>query len=460
MEQHQKLQPEFRVLVLLASIGFFMQALDTTIIFTALPAIAESLHENPLDIHGVIIAYVLAVAAGIPLSGWLADKFGLRNTYFAAILIFTVASLGCGLSQNLDQLIGFRVLQGVGGALLMPVARLALLKIIPRTQFVSAISTMNISGLIGPLVGPALGGWLVKVATWHWVFWVNVPIGLIGLFFTLKVMPNITEKSVKRFDLSGFVLLLITMLGIVMGIEMASNPEFSTSFITGVLIASVCAAFIYAYHSHLHEQALFIAELFKNKLFTVGILGNLFARLGGNSLPFLLPLMLQIAFGVEPFMAGLMMTPLVLGSLFSKPITRPIIQALGYRHFLILNSVLVGLCIASFSLTSIDTSIWFRGLQFFGFGILNSLQFVAMNSLTLSELSAQQASSGNSFLSMIMMLSMSIGIALAGTLLNMFMEQSGAQNSVDAFHYTLLCLGAINIVTALIFSRIPKNMAT
>lgn len=460
MEQHHKLQPKFRILVLLASIGFFMQALDTTIIFTALPAIAESLHENPLDIHGVIIAYVLAVAAGIPLSGWLADKFGLRNTYFAAIFIFTVASLGCGLSQNLDQLIGFRVLQGVGGALLMPVARLALLKIIPRTQFVSAISTMNISGLIGPLVGPALGGWLVKVATWHWVFWVNVPIGLIGLFFTLKVMPNITEKSVKRFDLSGFVLLLITMIGIVMGIEMALNPEFSTLFITGMLIASVCAAFIYAYHAHLHEQALFRAELFKNKLFTVGIMGNLFARLGGNSLPFLLPLMLQIAFGVEPFMAGLMMIPLVLGSLFSKPITRPIIQALGYRRFLILNSVLVGVCIASFSLTSIDTPIWFRALHFFVFGILNSLQFVAMNSLTLSELSVQQASSGNSFLSMIMMLSMSIGIALAGTLLNMFMEQSGAQNSVDAFHYTLLCLGAINIITAFIFSRIPKNMAT
>ena len=224
MEEHDKLQPQYRVLVLLASIGFFMQALDTTIIFTALPAIAESLNENPLDIHAVIVGYVLAVAAGIPLSGWLADKFGLKNTYFTAILIFTVASLGCGLSQNLDQLIGFRVLQGLGGALLMPVARLALLKIIPRTQFVSAINTMSISGLIGPLVGPALGGWLVKVATWHWVFWINVPIGLIGLFFTLKVMPNIIEKSVKNFDLSGFFLLLITMVGIVLGIEINVVP--------------------------------------------------------------------------------------------------------------------------------------------------------------------------------------------------------------------------------------------
>lgn len=237
MEEHSKLQPEFRALVLLASVGFFMQALDTTIIFTALPAIADNLNENPLDIHGIVIGYVLAVAAGIPISGWLADKFGLRKVYFLSIFTFTLASLGCGLSQTLNQLIFFRVIQGLGGALLMPVARLALLKVIPRGQFVSAISTMNISGLIGPLIGPALGGWLVKVATWHWVFWVNIPIGLIGMFFTLKVMPNVIEETVKRFDLSGFVLLAIAMIGIVLGIEQVANGSHSIDMITWCLVA-------------------------------------------------------------------------------------------------------------------------------------------------------------------------------------------------------------------------------
>lgn len=458
MEEHGKLQPQYRVLVLLASIGFFMQALDTTIVFTALPSIAESLQENPLNIHGVIIGYVLAVAAGIPLSGWLADKFGLRNTYFSAILIFTLASIGCGLSQTLNQLIGFRILQGLGGALLMPISRLALLKIIPRAQFISAISTMNISGLIGPLLGPALGGWLIKVATWHWVFWVNVPIGLMGLFFTLKVMPNILEKNVSRFDLVGFVLLLITMMGIVFGIEIISNPEFSTAMSIGLIATAITATLIYAYHAHRHEYALFRADLFKNKFFTIGIFGNLFARLGGNSLPFILPLMLQIGFGIAPFMAGLMMMPLVLGSLFSKPITRPIIQFFGYRKFLVLNSILVGLCIISFSFSSLETSIWFRAVHFFVFGILNSLQFVAMNSFTLSKLSMKQASNGNSFLSMIMMLSMSIGIALAGTLLNFFMKTNVNNAEIDAFQNTLLCLGVINIITACIFSRIPTKM--
>lgn len=456
MEEHHHLDPKYRLIVFLASIGFFMQALDTTIIFTALPEIARSLNEDPLNIHGIIIAYVLAVAVGIPISGWFADRYGLRNTYFFAILIFTIASLGCGFSHSLDQLISFRILQGFGGALLMPVARLALIKIIPKSQFVSAVSTMNISGLIGPLIGPALGGWIVKTTTWHWIFWINVPIGILGLMFTLKVMPNIKEKDLKPFDLIGFILLFLTMVGLVLGFEMISNAEFPKLIIICLLVISLFTALMYAYHAHLHDRALFRAELFNNRVFTIGILGNLFARLGGNSLPFVLPLMLQIAFGIEPFIAGLMMIPLVLGSLFSKPMTRLIIQALGYRNFLMLNSILVGLCIASFSFTSLETPIWLSALHFFVFGILNSLQFVAMNSLTLSELSAHQASSGNSFLSMVMMLSMSIGIALSGSLIQFFMDSSIDHKVVDAFHYTLVCLGMINIITAMIFSHLKK----
>ena len=184
VHNHTSLERQYLLLVMLVSIGFFMQALDTTIIYTALPAMAESLHTDPLKMHGAIISYVLAVAAGIPLSGWLADKFGLRNIYFCAILIFTLASLGCGLSTNLNQLIGFRILQGIGGALLLPVGRLAMLKVIPRTQFLSAVSIMNIAGLIGPLIGPALGGWLVKFISWHWVFFVNIPIGILGMALT------------------------------------------------------------------------------------------------------------------------------------------------------------------------------------------------------------------------------------------------------------------------------------
>jgi len=454
---HQSLQPEFRLLVLLVSIGFFMQGLDTTIINTALPAIASNLQEDPLRMHSVVVAYVLSVAACIPLSGWLADRFGVRNIYFAAIIIFALASLGCAWSENLNELLVYRVFQGIAGALLLPVGRLAMLKIIPRTQFLSAMSLMSLAGLMGPLIGPTLGGWMVEYLSWHWIFLINLPIGLLGALITFKAMPNITEPTVQRFDFGGFILLVIAMIGLCLGIENFANPQYPLWWSLSLVGSGLIASLIYAYHSHTHLNALFRSKLFKNKIYSIGILGNFFARLGGNSIPFLLPLMLQVAFGFEPFITGLLMIPTVLGSLASKPIIRKIIQRFGYRRVLLINTLLVGLCIASFALTTAETPIWLRAIHFFVFGILNSLQFVSMNTLTLKDLSQQNASSGNSFLSMIMMLSMSIGVALAGTLVNMFSAYFGPEQLDNAFHVSLLCLGCINIIAAYIFWHIPKN---
>ena len=454
---HQAVQPEFRLLVLLVSIGFFMQALDTTIVNTAIPAMAVQLNEDPLQMHGVIVAYVLSVAACIPLSGWLADRFGIRNIYLSSMVIFSLASLGCGLSQNLDQLLFFRVVQGIGGALLMPVGRLALLKLIPRSQFLSAMSLMSLAGLIGPLMGPTLGGWLVEVTTWHWIFLINIPMGVFGMIMTFKVMPNQKEPSVKAFDLSGFILLMIAMVGLSLGIENIAAPQYSGLVSISLLVAGTIATVAYAYHAHSHQNALFHGRLFRYKIFSIGVLGNFFARLGSNAIPFILPLMLQVAFGFEPFITGLMMIPMVLGSLFSKPIIRPIIQRVGYRRFLLTNTVLVGLCIASFALMTADTPQWLKILHLFIFGTLNSLQFVGMNTLTLKDLPQHDASSGNSFLSMIMMLSMSIGVALAGTLINVYGQHFPASSITTAFHATLISLGCINIITAWIFWQIPKE---
>ena len=243
---HSKLQPKFYLLVFLVSIGFFMQGLDTTIINTALPAMAESLQENPLKMHGIVISYVLAVAACIPLSGWLADRFGVRNIFFAAIVIFTAASLGCALSNDFNLLIVFRVIQGIGGALLVPVGRLAMLKIIPREQFLSAMSLMSLAGLLGPLMGPILGGWLVEYASWHWIFLINLPIGILGTFVTFKAMPNVAEASVKSFDFSGFILLAIAMVGMALGIENIASNEISRNLSLGLLFAGIISALVYA----------------------------------------------------------------------------------------------------------------------------------------------------------------------------------------------------------------------
>lgn len=456
---HQALQPEFRLLVLLVSIGFFMQGLDTTIVNTAIPSMAAHLNEDPLNMHSVVVAYVLSVAICIPLSGWLADRFGVRNTYFSAIIIFTLASLGCGQSDSLNELLFYRVIQGVGGAFLLPVGRLAMLKVIPRAQFLSAMSLMSLAGLIGPLIGPTLGGWLVEVTTWHWIFLINIPMGFLGCLITFKAMPNVTEPSVPRFDFWGFLLLVIAMIGLSLGIENFASTEHSLYWSIGLICSGLMACIIYALHSHSHQNALFRSKMFQNRVYAIGVLGNFFARLGGNAMPFLIPLMLQVAFGFSPFLTGLLMIPTVLGSLASKPLIRPIIQRFGYRRVLLVNTLLVGACIASFALSTAETPIWLRALHFFGFGMLNSVQFVAMNTLTLKDLPQQDASSGNSFLSMIMMVSMSIGVALAGTLVNMFSAYFDADHLTSAFHATLICLGCINLITAVIFWKIPKDTA-
>ena len=455
--QHRAVAPEFRLLVLLVSVGFFMQALDTTIVNTALPAMAVSLQENPLRMHNVIVAYVLAVAIGIPLGGWLADRFGVRRIYCSALIIFSLASVGCALATELYQLLIFRVIQGIGGALLLPVGRLAMLKIIPRNQFLSAMSLMSLAGLIGPLMGPTLGGWMVEYISWQWIFLINLPMGILGILLCFKAMPNIKEPQVKRFDLSGFILLAIAMAGLSLGIENFSNAQHAQWLSFSLMGIGILMVFGYALHAHSHQNALFRRQLFENKIYTIGIVGNFFARLGGNSLPFLLPLMLQVAFGFEPLITGLLMIPTVLGSLLSKPIIRPLIQRFGYRHVLLTNTVLVGLCIASLALNTADTPTWLRSLHFLIFGLLNSIQFVAMNTLTLKDLAQQDASSGNSFLSMIMMLSMSIGVALAGSLVNVFTDYFGQAQILLAFQTTLLCLGLINLITAYIFWHIPKN---
>ena len=298
---------------------------------------------------------------------------------------------------------------------------------------------------------------MVEVATWHWIFLINIPMGLLGCLITVKAMPNVTEPTVKSFDFSGFILLVIAMVGVSMGIENFASPHLSLWWSGGLITAGLMAAAIYAYHAHSHQNALFRSKLFSNQIYAIGIVGNFFARLGGNAMPFLIPLMLQVAFGFEPFITGLLMIPTVLGSLASKPIIRQIIQRFGYRKVLLVNTVLVGACIASFALTTADTPLWLRTLHFFIFGMLNSLQFVSMNTLTLKDLPQQDASSGNSFLSMIMMVSMSIGVALAGTLVNVFTAYYGTDHITTAFHSTLILLGCINIITACIFSRIPRN---
>lgn len=450
-----KVDPSFKTLLWLVALGFFMQSLDSTIVNTALPSMAQNLGESPLQMQSVVVAYVLAVAAVIPVSGWIAERIGIRYAYLTAIVIFSIASLFCALSQSLDQLIAARVLQGVGGAMLLPVGRLAILKIVPRAQFLAAMSFITIPGLIGPLIGPALGGWLVQVATWHWIFLINLPIGIIGALLTLKVMPLLKNDSLPRFDLSGYILLVVGMVCLSLSLEGFSDKG-NLGVMMILLMMGIAASVAYIFHASRQKKALFRADLFKNRCFSIGIIGNLFARLGGGSLPFLLPLLLQLALGYTPLQAGLMMMPLVLGAMTIKRTITPIIKRFGYRRVLVTNTLLVGLGIASFALTSGEHATWLNVIHFFIFGMINSVQFTAMNTLTLKDLEPQHASSGNSLLSMIMMLSMSLGIATAAAILSGFTVRFES-NLLAAFQATFMCMGLMTMAAAWIFWQLEPD---
>ena len=450
-----KVDPSFKTLLWLVALGFFMQSLDSTIVNTALPSMAQNLGESPLQMQSVVVAYVLAVAAVIPVSGWIAERIGIRYAYLTAIVIFSIASLFCALSQSLDQLIAARVLQGVGGAMLLPVGRLAILKIVPRAQFLAAMSFITIPGLIGPLIGPALGGWLVQVATWHWIFLINLPIGIIGALLTLKVMPLLKNDSLPRFDLSGYILLVVGMVCLSLSLEGLSDKG-NLGVMMILLMMGIAASVAYIFHASRQKKALFRADLFKNRCFSIGIIGNLFARLGGGSLPFLLPLLLQLALGYTPLQAGLMMMPLVLGAMTIKRTITPIIKRFGYRRVLVTNTLLVGLGIASFALTSGEHATWLKVTHFFIFGMINSVQFTAMNTLTLKDLEPQHASSGNSLLSMIMMLSMSLGIATAAAILSGFTVRFES-NLLAAFQATFMCMGLMTMAAAWIFWQLEPD---
>ncbi len=444
----------------LVAIGFFMQTLDSTIVNTALPAMAHSLGELPLRMQSVVISYSLTMAMLIPASGWLADRLGTRRVYFAAILLFVLGSLLCAASHNLTQLVLARILQGAGGAMLLPVGRLAILRSFPGDKMLSALSFVAIPGLVGPLIGPTLGGWLVDFASWHWIFLINIPVGVIGMAATFIFMPDHRGPS-TRFDLSGYVLLAVGMVTISFALDGVAELGLQHATVLVLLILSLASFTAYGLHAARRPDAIFSLALFRIHTYSVGLLGNLFARIGTGAMPYLIPLLLQVSLGYSPFAAGLMMLPVAAAGMSIKRAVAPLVERFGYRNVLVGNTLLVGVVIASFMLMSREEPLWLRLIHLGVFGGLNSLQFTAMNTLTLKDLGREGASSGNSLFSVVQMLAMSLGVTVAGALLTTFHEsatQNDPGHTLAAFHWTFLCVGLITCASAWIFGQLSPDV--
>lgn len=440
----------------IAAMAFFMQALDATILNTALPAIAESLNRSPLTMQSAIISYTLTVAMLIPVSGWLADRYGTRRIFIIAVSLFTFGSLLCALSGSLSFLVASRVIQGIGGAMMMPVARLALLRAYPRSELLPVLNFVTIPGLVGPIMGPLLGGLLVTYASWHWIFIINIPIGLLGIFYALKYMPNFTMPK-RAFDISGFLLFGFSLVMISISLEMMGKAEMSGYLSPSMMLGGLLLLVGYIFHVKGHPNPLIGLPLFKTRTFSVGIAGNIASRLGTGCVPFLMPLMLQVGFGYSAIIAGCMMAPTAIGSMMAKSTVTQVLRWLGYRKVLVSITLIIGTLIGLFSLQTPGMSVWLMIVPLFILGMAMSTQFTAMNTITLADLTDNNASSGNSVLAVTQQLSISFGVAISAAVLR-FYEELPFGNHIDHFHYTFITMGAVTLVSSLVFLLLkPKD---
>ncbi len=444
-------QSSHTALLWIVAVGFFMQALDTTIVNTALPSIAHSLDAQPLAMQSIVVAYTLTMALLTPASGWLADRFGTRRVYFVAILLFVIGSLCCAGAHTLNQLILARVLQGIGGSMLLPIGRLAVLRSVTGEAYVSALAVISIAGQVGPILGPTLGGWFVESISWHWIFLINVPIGALGLLAVHRYLPNDAIADAPPFDFVGCGLLSLCMVSFSMALD--SPVETHRALVACALFAvSAVAALAYIPHARRRRNPLFQLALFSEPNFSVGLVGNLLCRIGSSAVPFLLPLLMQLELGYTPLHSGLMMLPAAFAGTVAKGWIAPLVKRYGYDAFLLVNTLLVGASIVAFALFSPGTPLVVEIAILAVFGACNSMQFAAMNSVTLKGLSIKDAGSGNSLFSMVQMLAIGLGVSIGGGLVQVFEAQSGS--AALGFRLSFVCVGVITLLSALVFRRL------
>lgn len=450
-----KLSPsQAKFLPYVLAVALFMQILDATILNTALPEMALALGESPLKMQWAVISYALTLAIFIPISGFMADKYGTRKVFLSAIVLFSIGSIFCAMSPSLNILVASRILQGIGGAMMTPVARLILVKSYPRNQLLTVMNFAVIPALIAPLVGPLVGGYLVQYASWHWIFLINVPMGILGMIIGFKLVPDLREAAGK-LDWLGFGLFAIAAGLLTLAVELLTKPDKALWGVSLVAIG-ISLLLMYARHARKATNPIFPLSLFDIRTFKIGITGNLFTRLGISAVPYLMPLLLQVAFKYTPSQAGWLLTPIAVGAMGIKPWVSKIIQRFSYRKVLVINTTVLGTLIIL--LAQLDASMpwYYIAPLLVVMGACNSMQFSAMNTITIGDLKGSQTSSGNSLMAVNQQLAVSFGIAFGAAILTVFSDRLNFE-IISAFHATYYVLGVITIISGLSFLRLKPE---
>jgi EmrB/QacA subfamily drug resistance transporter len=449
-----------RLLPWVVAVGFFMEALDTTILNTAVPTIAHALKVPPLDMKAVLASYTLSLAVFIPISGWMANRFGTRRVFGSAIATFLLGSFLCGISSDIHWLVVFRILQGCGGAMMLPVGRLTMLRTFAKSELIRAMSFVAIPGLVGPMLGPLLGGIIIRYFHWSVIFFVNIPIGLVGLYLVHRHLPNYRVPKPVPLDIIGLVLFGsgISLLSYVL--EIFGEHTLSTREIWGLLAISAALLGAYGLNSVRIPYPLLRLGLLRIRSFRVAVTGNLITRLGIGGLPFLLPLLYQVGLGFSPIQSGLMIMPQAAGAISLKLALPVVLRRFGYRQVLIANTVMLGVMMLLFSIIDVGTPVGVIVLQAFTFGFFTSTQYTSMNTLAYADVTGEQASGATPIASTVQQLAVSFGVATASLAAALFIPDHTRATPAEliyGIHLALRVLGALTIMSTIVFFELKAS---
>ncbi|MGA7440118.1 MAG: MFS transporter [Luteibacter sp.] len=450
--------PGFRTVALIIASAMFMEQLDGTILATALPAMATSFDVSPLHMSVALTSYMLSLAVFIPASGAIADRYGSRNVFRAAIALFTIGSILCGFASNLPLLVVSRLLQGIGGAMMVPVGRLVLLRSVPKSELVSAMSWLLVPALIGPVVGPPLGGFIVTWVSWRWIFYINVPIGLIGIWLATKYIPDVRLTERVPFDRIGFVLSGASLSCLVFGLELASRGSSSLYGSMGLIVAGMISGAGYLLYSRRIAHPILDTSLMAFPTFRLSVIAGSLTRITAGAVPFLLPLMMQLGFGLSAAHSGVITFVSALGAMLMKATAAPVLRRWGFRATLVWNGVFSMVCVALCAAFRPDWPLWIIYAVLLFSGFFQSLQFSAYNTVAYADVPSERFSSATSFYTTFQQLMLSLGICVAAAALQVSVVWGGREHAaLPDFSVAFLVVTFISLLAAPVCALLPKN---
>ncbi len=446
-----------RLLPLIVACALFIENMDSTVISTSLPAIARDLATDPIALKLALTTYLLALAVFIPVSGWVADRFGARPTFMTAIGVFLLGSIGCAASDSLEAMVAARFLQGMGGAMMVPVGRLVLLRTVPKNELVQALSWLTIPALVGPVVGPPLGGFITTYFDWRWIFLINIPMGVLGIVLARRFIPDIREPTAP-LDWRGFMLAGVGLALAMFGFSTLGRHLVSMPLAMGALVLGTAMLVAYVRHARRHAHPLLDLGLFRLPTFRAGVLGGSLFRIGIGATPFLLPLMLQLGFGLSPVQSGLLTFVSAIGAMFMKTIAARILKRFGFRRVLVVNALIASLMLCGFGLFRPETPHVFIIGTLLVSGCFRSLQFTSLNAISYAEVDSPKMGQASSLAGMMQQLSLSMGVAVGGYILEIA-GLIGDRPSTDVhnFYVAFVVVGLISASSAWMMWRLPRN---